>query len=282
MPDRQWRFATVEILHFAGLHLGCADRQTRRSFVQLDRIGQFLERALERLCRVITGTLRAQRNQAERRQRIGLEESAKAGRDRHHVCGQRPDQGHSRSELRQPRMRHPAPEFFKARQASLRRIAGNEAGIDGSDRGADHPVRFNAGLAEGLVDADLISTERPAALEHENDLPEGCAIEFHRIRHGCVLGCVLGGPTSGSFRNVPRSTASTEPRGFRLPSRSGHRVRPKPRLTDRPAARKYKDNIISIRGSYRRIPADRDRSPATAAGRPCSRRTRWHNHLTRG
>ena len=44
------------------------------------------------------------------------------------------------------------------------------AGVDGADRGADDPVRLDARLVQGLIDAALIGAERAAALEHEHDL----------------------------------------------------------------------------------------------------------------
>jgi hypothetical protein len=52
----------------------------------------------------------------------------------------------------------------------LRRVAGDQAGIDGADRGADDPVRLDAGLVQRLIDAGLIGPERAAALQHEHDL----------------------------------------------------------------------------------------------------------------
>ena len=45
------------------------------------------------------------------------------------------------------------------------------ARIDGADRGADQPVRLDAGIVQRLIDAALIGAERAAALQHEHDLP---------------------------------------------------------------------------------------------------------------
>ena len=64
------------------------------------------------------------------------------------------------------------PEFSQPRHAVLRGVAGDQGGVDRADRGADHPVRFNAGFLERLIDAGLIGAERAAALEHQNDLAE--------------------------------------------------------------------------------------------------------------
>ena len=49
-------------------------------------------------------------------------------------------------------------------------VAGDEAGVDGADRGADDPVRLDAGLVQRLVDTRLIGAERTAALKNEHDL----------------------------------------------------------------------------------------------------------------
>ena len=53
----------------------------------------------------------------------------------------------------------------------LRLIARDQARIDGADRGADDPVRLDAGLVQRLVDAGLIGAERTTALQHQHDLP---------------------------------------------------------------------------------------------------------------
>jgi hypothetical protein len=66
---------------------------------------------------------------------------------------------------------HLLPEFAQTRQPVLRRVAGDQAGIDGADRGADNPVRLDAGLMQRLVDAGLEGAQRAAALQHQHDLP---------------------------------------------------------------------------------------------------------------
>ena len=52
----------------------------------------------------------------------------------------------------------------------LRLVAGDDARIDGADRGADQPVRLDAGVVQRLIDAALIGAERASALQHEHDL----------------------------------------------------------------------------------------------------------------
>ena len=66
--------------------------------------------------------------------------------------------------------RHPAPEFLQPLQTIFGLVAGNEARVDGTDGRADDPVRLDAGLMQGLIDARLIGAERAAALKDEDDL----------------------------------------------------------------------------------------------------------------
>ena len=65
---------------------------------------------------------------------------------------------------------HPAPEFLQPLQTIFRLVAGDQAGVDGADRRADDPIRLDAGLMQGLIDARLIGAERAAALEDEDGL----------------------------------------------------------------------------------------------------------------
>jgi hypothetical protein len=65
---------------------------------------------------------------------------------------------------------HAAPELLEPWQAVRRFVAGDQARIDGADRGADDPVRLDAGLVQCLVDPGLVGAERTAALQHEDDL----------------------------------------------------------------------------------------------------------------
>ena len=59
------------------------------------------------------------------------------------------------------------PEFGEPRQALVHAIAGDEARIDGADRGADlHPIWLEAGLMQRLVNARpdrRLAPLRPAA-----------------------------------------------------------------------------------------------------------------------
>src|SRR5262245_19416599 len=104
------------------------------------------------------------------RERIGLEESRQAAEQRRPVALRVVK---SRPRDRQAPLRlalHAAPEFLQPLHAVFDVIAGDEAGIDGADRGADDPVGLDSRLVQRLIDADLIGAERAAALQDEPDL----------------------------------------------------------------------------------------------------------------
>src|SRR5260370_1287210 len=65
---------------------------------------------------------------------------------------------------------HAGPEFLPSGETMLDGVAANDGSIDGTDRGADDPVRFDAGLMQRFIDAALVSPERAAALHDEHDL----------------------------------------------------------------------------------------------------------------
>jgi hypothetical protein len=67
------------------------------------------------------------------------------------------------------------PEFQETIEPLFDGIARDQAGIDRPDRGADHAVGFDSGFMQRLVDADLISTQSIAALQHKNDLTKRAA-----------------------------------------------------------------------------------------------------------
>jgi hypothetical protein len=77
------------------------------------------------------------------------------------------------------------PEFFQFRQPVFRLVAGDQAGIDGADRCADDPVRFDSGFVQGLINAGLIGAERATALQYQNGL---AAIRDLSLRPSAVRG----------------------------------------------------------------------------------------------
>src|SRR5262249_26828965 len=56
------------------------------------------------------------------------------------------------------------------RESVFRLVPGDETRVDGADRSADDPVGLDACLMQRLIDAALISAERPSALQDENNL----------------------------------------------------------------------------------------------------------------
>lgn len=62
------------------------------------------------------------------------------------------------------------PELMQASEALFRRIACNKRTIDRTDRGANHPIGFNAGFVQRLIDAGLVGTQRTAALQYQHNL----------------------------------------------------------------------------------------------------------------
>jgi hypothetical protein len=65
------------------------------------------------------------------------------------------------------------PEGPQTLQAARRRVAGDQRGIQGADRGAGQPVGHDARLFERLVDAGLKGAERAAAAQHQRELAAG-------------------------------------------------------------------------------------------------------------
>src|SRR3954468_11614144 len=98
------------------------------------------------------------------RQWVGAEEAGNAVGHRRPVGELFVEAGDDVAETPDRMLLHPLPELAQTRQSILRRVAGDETRVDGADRGADDPVRLDAGLMQGLVDAGLIGAERAAAL----------------------------------------------------------------------------------------------------------------------
>ena len=105
-------------------------------------------------------------------QRVGPEEGRDARGDGEQVATSGPQHRHGAEQAMQRTVLHAAPELLEPLQPVGGLVAGDQAGIDGADRGADHPVRLDAGLVQRLVDADLIGAQRPAALEDQDVLAE--------------------------------------------------------------------------------------------------------------
>ena len=164
--------AAVEIAHLAGADIGGADRQPRRALIDQIEIDQLGQRPFQRRGGIVAGVVGAERIAvAGMSQRIGPEETGNAVGHRRPVRELSLKPGKMSRKLQIRILLHLLPELAQARQPVLRRIAGDQAGVDGADRGADDPVRLDAGLVQRLVDAGLIGAKRAAALQHQHDLP---------------------------------------------------------------------------------------------------------------
>src|SRR5215472_15293058 len=78
--------------------------------------------------------------------------------------------GPSRCERPNTRTLHPVPELVELGEAVLCLIARDDAGVDGTDRRADDPIRFDPRLMKRLVYANLIGTQGSPALQDKHDL----------------------------------------------------------------------------------------------------------------
>ena len=65
------------------------------------------------------------------------------------------------------------PERPELRDPLVRRIAGDDGGVDRADRDAGDPVGIDLGLGERGVDPGLVGAERAAALQHQGDAFKG-------------------------------------------------------------------------------------------------------------
>src|SRR5260370_24465760 len=153
-----------------------AGRQPRAALVHQIEIDEVGKGVLERLRGVVSWPVSAKRIVvAGMGERIGPEEPGNS------VCYRRPvgqffvEAGEYLAKAPDRLLLHPLPEFLQARHAVLRRIAGDEARIDGTDRCADNPVRLNSSLVQRLIDACLIRSKRAAALQYQHDLTGECS-----------------------------------------------------------------------------------------------------------
>jgi hypothetical protein len=108
---------------------------------------------------------------AKERAGIGFKKSRNAAG---HGCPCRQgirDAGPRRKQIPERIALHTLPEFPETLEALVNRIAGDDAGVDRPDRGADDPIGLDLRFMQGLVDATLIGPERTASLQNEHDLP---------------------------------------------------------------------------------------------------------------
>jgi hypothetical protein len=64
------------------------------------------------------------------------------------------------------------PEPGELRDARLRRVTGDDRGIDRTDRYSRHPVGMKIGFRQRVVYAGLVGAERAAALQRQRNALE--------------------------------------------------------------------------------------------------------------
>src|SRR5262249_561452 len=177
--------------------------------------------------------------------RIGLEKSGNAAGKGRPI---RPCVGNSRpGRCKRPRIGplHLPPKLIELSEAILRCVSCNDAGVDGTDRGANDPIRFDARLVQRLVYTDLVGAERSTALEDEHHLSLGIRAKFidcisnHCLRRAIHRGlphickravargkqlrqfqCAVQPPSTGSPMPVIEPAASEERKTDSAPSSS--------------------------------------------------------------
>src|SRR5258708_11097627 len=58
----------------------------------------------------------------------------------------------------------------------MRKIAGDDAGIDGTDRATGDPIRPDPGILQRRVSSGLVGSKRPATRQHQRNPVEACQI----------------------------------------------------------------------------------------------------------
>jgi hypothetical protein len=152
-------------------------------YLKLPEVDQPLQRLLQRRGVVIALRLRAARRPQGRGRNTRREEAGHAeGRDQRGAgfVEQRARAVAVCDGIPRHRGRHHLPELFQPVDAFLAFIAGDDRGVDGADRNARDPFRFEPGPAQRMKGACLIGAERAATLQDQHALRFG--------RGGCGRG----------------------------------------------------------------------------------------------
>src|ERR1700733_831917 len=195
MFERERHIAAVEIMHLAGAHVDGTDRQARLFGIDAAEIDNACQRLVQRIDRVEAGPLDADRGvETKCKRAVRRKIAGNAAENRHHLRGdiaaeqdQRLSNRHLHEGGRIPRRfaLHPFPEFAQTVEPPAGLIAGNDGGVDRADRGPDHPVGFDPGFMQRLIDAALVSAKRAAALKHQYDLAGQSRGLFDRTGGAC-------------------------------------------------------------------------------------------------
>ena len=150
----------VEIAHVSRAHGHKSEREARPSGIHQLEIDQRRQKLLQRIDVIQGGALDPERGiDAANEGRVGIVKTRYAHQQRRELVPRfEPLVGKVRPELPQP--------FDPA----LDRISGDDDAVDGADRRADHPIRLDAGVVQGLVSAGLINPWRTTALQDQHHL----------------------------------------------------------------------------------------------------------------
>ena len=163
----------VEIFEVAGGDADRADRQAGLQVVDAVEIDQALQRLLQGRRVVIALGFGMPRRPQRRRRDARDEEAGHAEGGDQRGTG-RVEQLAAVIALadRFPRHRRGDhfPEFLKPLDAGRPLVAGDDGGVDRTDRDARDPFRLEAGAAQRLIGARLVRAERAAALQDQDAL----------------------------------------------------------------------------------------------------------------
>ena len=186
---RDGHIAAIEIVHLARSHVNGAHRQSWLCRIDPLEIGEALKRFGQLLGRIESRLLHTNwRVETPSKRAIRREVAGNAVEDGHHVRGSATQTAHTGERHRSPEWLalHLTPELLNPFQPLIEFVAGDDGGVDGSDRRADDPIRLDSRLVEGLINPALIGSQRPTALKH-NDHLAGQGKPLGRRRSGLVF-----------------------------------------------------------------------------------------------
>jgi hypothetical protein len=194
--------AGVEIDEVAGPDIDRARAEARHSRIEAIKIHQALKRVLEVAGVVEAGCPGRSPRSEPRHHRSHREEARSAGRDREigaHlieevarvVAPRQITEGIIQPIPRGARS-HMRPKFPQPIDAGIGRVAGDDGGVDRTDRDTGNPVRMDVGFRERLVDTALICPESTAALQQQgNALERQPSFRGHEVWSKLEIHCVL-------------------------------------------------------------------------------------------
>ena len=163
----------VEVGEVAGTYVDGGDRKAQLAGIEALEVDETLERFLERRRIVIADRGERAARLQRRRWQARREEAGHAEEERlrcrkaiEPAVGVRIGSPHRLRDGGADEL----PELPQARDALVRRVAGDQRAVDAADGDAGDPARGDAFVGERLEHARLVGTERAAALQHEHVL----------------------------------------------------------------------------------------------------------------